>query len=79
MFDQTQKAGIGDLFRQDSKHTGMVERLEALLDVSLQKPMGSCPCLFDLAEGGVTSTMRSEPMRPFTEIVVRSRLQAGCE
>src|SRR5436190_15903730 len=53
----------------------MVELIEALLDVSLQKPVGSFPSLFNLAEGRVTSPVWAEPMRRFTELRLVVRLK----
>src|SRR5262249_19325276 len=76
---QPQEPVVVDLLRQDRDHQVVIERSEAVGDVSLKEPGRSGPGVGNLPQRGVTASPWSEPVGPAGKrrLVVRLQQQAN--
>src|SRR5438132_7420645 len=68
VFDEAQETLIVDFLGQSLQEDGMIQLVETGFDVSLYEPVRAFPRLLDLAQSGVTSTLRAKSMREVTEL-----------
>src|SRR3954451_20891397 len=66
--EQPQEALIAEFLVQDRQQHRMVDAVEALRYVSLDKPLDSSPALGDLSEGGMPTSLRAEPVGVWAEL-----------
>ena len=65
---QPQEALIVEFLVQDRQQHRMVDAIEALRYVSLDEPLDPFPVLGDLSQGGMATSMRSEPVGVWAEL-----------
>jgi hypothetical protein len=73
--DQPEKPLIVDVLRQDRGHYLVVQRSEAVGDVTLDKPRGPFPEVADFPQRGVASAAFAEPVGLARELRFVIRLQ----
>jgi hypothetical protein len=73
--DQPEKPLIVDFLRQDPGHYLMVQRSEAVGDVTLDEPRGPFPEVADFPQRGVASAAFPEPVGLVRELWLIIRLQ----
>src|SRR5260370_26268908 len=68
-------AAILDVFFQPRKNQLVIESVEALRNVALDKPDGSSRVVVDFSERGMTSASRAETMRVLAELSIEVGIQ----